>query len=194
MEPDEDSSADGLEGRAENDITVRLDRDLYRYIRFLEATKIIGCKEDALLAALRIFKRLNMHDWLPSIYRMGDERVLMISQGMLHDIFTSISESKLYDIARMTALKRKVIKPYDPELDLNEPDNWGVILNGLENMGWGKFTQDGEEIMAEYLVVPIAFLKGYLETLFQAEFSIHQTREGDIYVLSRERSKAEVWR
>jgi len=173
---------------------VRLDRDLYRYIRFLEATKIIGRKEDALLAALRIFKRLNMHDWLPSIYRMGDERVLMISQGMLHDIFTSISESKLYDIARMTALKRKVIKPYDPELDLNEPDNWGVILNGLENMGWGKFTQEDEEIMAEYLVVPIAFLKGYLETLFQAEFSVHQTREGDIYVLSRERSKAEVWR
>jgi hypothetical protein len=194
MEPDEDSAGDGFQGRAENDITVRLDRDLYRYIRFLEATKIIGRKEDALLAALRIFKRLNMHDWLPSIYRMGDERVLMISQGMLHDIFTSISESKLYDIARMTALKRKVIKPYDPELDLNEPDNWGVILNGLENMGWGKFTQEGEEIMAEYLVVPIAFLKGYLETLFQAEFSVHQTREGDIYVLSRERSKAEVWR
>jgi hypothetical protein len=180
--------------KEDNNITINLDRDLYRYITFLETINVIGHKEEAILAALRIFKKLNMHDWLPYIYRMGNERILMIGHGMLHDIFTSMSESTLYDVARVTALKRKVLKPYDPDLDLNQPSNWGVTLNELENMGWGKFTLSGEEIMIEYLGVPIVFLRGYLETLFQVEFSVYQTREGDIYVLSRERSKSEVWR
>jgi len=146
------------------------------------------------LSALRIFKKLNMHDWMPYVYRLNDERVLMIGRGMLHDIFTSMSEAKLYDVARLTALKRRVINPIDPQLDLGEAANWGVILNGLENMGWGKFTQEDDEVMVEYLGVPIVFLKGYLETLFQVEFRIHQAMDGEVYILIRERTKHEVWR
>jgi hypothetical protein len=105
-----------------------------------------------------------------------------------------LSEPGLYDIARMTALKRKVINPIDPDLDLKEPNNWDVIFNELENMGWGKFTRDGEEIMIEFLGVPIAFLKGYVETLFQVVFKIHQMRSGEVYVLSKEKDRTEIWR
>ncbi len=176
------------------ELTIPLDGDLSRYLEFLQKTKLIRQKEEAVLSALRIFKKLNMHDWMPYVYRLNDERVLMIGRGMLHDIFTSMSETKLYDIARLTALKRRVINPMDPQLDLGEAANWGVILNELENMGWGKFTQEGDEVMVEYLGVPIIFLKGYLETLFQVEFRIHQTMDGEVYILIRERTKPEVWR
>jgi hypothetical protein len=182
---------DPREGSEE--ITVPLDDDLRRYLGFLERTKLIRNKEEAVLSAIRIFKKLNMHDWLPYVYRLNDERVLMIGSGMLHDIFTSISETKLYDVARLTALKRRVINPMDPQLDLSEPNNWGVILGGLENMGWGKFTREGDEVMVEFLGVPVVFLKGYLETLFQVEFRVHQAMDGEVYVLSRERKRPEVW-
>ena len=176
------------------EIVIPLDDDLDRYFKFLERIKLVRQREDAALAALRIYKKLNMHDWLPYVYRSGSERLIIMGQGMLHDIFTSVSEPKLYDIARITALKRKVINPIDPDLDLKETDNWDVIFNDLENMGWGKFTRDGDEVMIEFLGVPIAFLKGYVETLFQVEFKIHQSKSGEVYVLSKEKEKTEIWR
>lgn len=195
MQPDKKQEPKGRrKEQPKKEITIPLDDDLDRYFKFLEKIKLVKQKEDAALAALRIYKKLNMHDWLPYVYRSGNERLIILGQGMLHDIFTSLSEPGLYDIARMTALKRKVINPIDPDLDLKEPDNWDVIFNELENMGWGKFTRDGEEIMIEFLGVPIAFLKGYVETLFQVVFKIHQMRSGEVYVLSKEKDRTEIWR
>ena len=195
MQPDKLSEPDGKGGKKPlKEIIIPLDDDLDRYFKFLERNKLVRQREDAALAALRIYKKLNMHDWLPYVYRSGSERLIIMGQGMLHDIFTSVSEPRLYDIARITALKRKVINPIDPDLDLKEPDNWDVIFNDLENMGWGKFTRDGDEVMIEFLGVPIAFLKGYVETLFQVEFKIHQSKSGEVYVLSKEKDKAEIWR
>ncbi|TEU10804.1 hypothetical protein E3J20_03845 [Candidatus Bathyarchaeota archaeon] len=195
MQPDKKQEPKGRrKEQPRKEITIPLDDDLDRYFKFLEKIKLVKQKEDAALAALRIYKKLNMHDWLPYVYRSGNERLIILGQGMLHDIFTSLSEPGLYDIARMTALKRKVINPIDPDLDLKEPDNWDVIFNELENMGWGKFTRDGEEIMIEFLGVPIAFLKGYVETLFQVVFKIHQMRSGEVYVLSKEKDRTEIWR
>jgi len=195
LQPDKLSEPDGKGGKKPlKEIVIPLDDDLDRYFKFLERIKLVRQREDAALAALRIYKKLNMHDWLPYVYRSGSERLIIMGQGMLHDIFTSVSEPKLYDIARITALKRKVINPIDPDLDLKEPDNWDVIFNDLENMGWGKFTRDGDEVMIEFLGVPIAFLKGYVETLFQVEFKIHQSKSGEVYVLSKEKDKTEIWR
>ncbi len=195
MQPDKKQEPMGRrKEQPRKEITIPLDDDLDRYFKFLEKIKLVKQKEDAALAALRIYKKLNMHDWLPYVYRSGNERLIILGQGMLHDIFSSLSEPGLYDIARMTALKRKVINPIDPDLDLKEPNNWDVIFNELENMGWGKFTRDGEEIMIEFLGVPIAFLKGYVETLFQVVFKIHQMRSGEVYVLSKEKDRTEIWR
>jgi len=195
LQPDKKQEPKGRrKEQPKKEITIPLDDDLDRYFKFLEKIKLVKQKEDAALAALRIYKKLNMHDWLPYVYRSGNERLIILGQGMLHDIFSSLSEPGLYDIARMTALKRKVINPIDPDLDLKEPDNWDVIFNELENMGWGKFTRDGEEIMIEFLGVPIAFLKGYVETLFQVVFKIHQMRSGEVYVLSKEKDRTEIWR
>ena len=195
MQPDKKQEPKGRrKEQPRKEITIPLDDDLDRYFKFLERIKLVKQKEDAALAALRIYKKLNMHDWLPYVYRSGNERLIILGQGMLHDIFSSLSEPGLYDIARMTALKRKVINPVDPDLDLKEPNNWDVIFNELENMGWGKFTRDGEEIMIEFLGVPIAFLKGYVETLFQVVFKIHQMRSGEVYVLSKEKDRTEIWR
>jgi hypothetical protein len=193
LEPDR-AQEPKSEGKPKKEITIPLDDDLDRYFKFLERIKLVRQREDAALAALRIYKKLNMHDWLPYVYRSGSERLIIMGQGMLHDLFTSVSEPRLYDIARITALKRKVINPVDPDLDLKEPDNWDVIFNELENMGWGKFTRDGDEAMIEFLGVPIAFLRGYLETLFQVEFKVHQTKSGEVYVLTKEKDKYEVWR
>lgn len=170
-----------------------IDDDLFRYLNLLEKFKLIRCKEEAVIAAIRIFKKLNMQDWLPYVYRAGSERVLLVGQGLLYDIFSAMTETKLYDVARLSALKRKMLKPFDPELDLTEPENWDVMLNELQNFGWGKFTREGEEIMVEFLAVPIVFLRGYLEALFQVKFKPHKTKMEDVYVLSREQDQSAVW-
>lgn len=175
------------------EMRLALDDDLYRYLSLLEKMKFIQSKEEAVVAAIRIFKKLNMHDWLPYIYRISSERVLIMGQGMLYDVFSSMSETELYNIARLSALKRKVLVPFDPELDLTETENWDVILNEIQDFGWGKMSREGEEIMVEYLGVPLVFLKGYLEALFRVSFRIHVTKMKDIYVLSKEQDQDEVW-
>lgn len=189
--PYESDSDEG--GSTQKELRIFIDDDLYRYLGLLETFKLIKCKEEAVIAAIRIFKKLNMQDWLPFVYRVGQERVLLVGQGMLYDIFSSISEAKLYDVARISALKRKMLKPFDTELDLTLPENWDVVLNELENFGWGKFTRDGDEIMVEFLAVPLIFLRGYLEALFRVVFSAHDTRMKDVYALKRERDEREVW-
>ena len=144
MSPNFDVSGDA--GSGGDDFTVRLDDELKRYLTFLENSRLIRDKEEAVLAALRIFKKLNKHEWLQYVYRLGDQRILMVSHGMLNDIFTSVSETKLYDIARMSALKRRIVDPFDPELNLSKPSNWGVVLNELENLGWEKFSSSARRI------------------------------------------------
>ncbi|RLG96540.1 hypothetical protein DRO27_02095 [Candidatus Bathyarchaeota archaeon] len=176
------------------EFTVHLDEDLKKYLLFLESSRMIKDREEAVLAALRIYKKLNMHEWLQYVYRLGDQRILIVSHRMLNDIFTSVSEAQLYEIARMSALKRRLIDPFDPELDLSEPSNWGVILNELENLGWAKFSSNGGEMIVEFLGVPIAFLTGYLETLFQAEFSVAPALDEGVYVLTLKGERREVWR
>lgn len=176
------------------EFTVHLDEDLRKYLAFLESSRMIKDREEAVLAALRIYKKLNMHEWLQYVYRLGDQRILIVSHRMLNDIFTSVSEAQLYEIARMSALKRRLIDPFDPELDLSEPSNWGVILNELENLGWAKFSSNGGEMIVEFLGVPIAFLTGYLETLFQAEFSVAPALDEGVYVLTLKGERREVWR
>ena len=178
----------------ENDLHIILDDDLSQYLAFLQKMHIIKNREEAVFTALRIYKKLNMHDWLPYVYRTSDERILLIGQGMLRDLFTSISSKKLYNVAKMAALKRRLLNPTDENLDLSEPSNWGVILNELENMGWGKFTWKGEEVMVEFLGVPLEYLKGYLENLFLIDFGVHTAKDGDMFLLKRLRKKAEVWR
>lgn len=176
------------------ELCISLDDELYKYLSLLERFKLIQCKEEAVIAAIRIFKKLNMQDWLPYIYRVGTERVFIVGQRLLHDIFNAMSETQLYDVARVSALKRRILKPFDPELDLLEALNWDVILNELEDFGWGKFTRKGDEIMVEFLGVPIIFLKGYLETLFQVEFRTQKTKMADVYILSKVKNKTEIWR
>lgn len=43
-----------------NELRVQLDDDLYRYLSLLEKFKLVRCKEEAVIAAIRIFKKLNM--------------------------------------------------------------------------------------------------------------------------------------
>lgn len=167
----------------DNELTIELDDDLRRYLSFLERIKHIKNKEEAVLAALRIYKKLNMHDWLPYVYRSGTERLLIVDHGTFNDILSTMSESRLYDVARATALKRKVLRSADPNMGLTSVDNWGIILSELENLGWGRFTRDGSEIVVEFLGVPLTFLRGYLESLFRVEFQTHVVRGGELIIL-----------
>ncbi len=167
----------------QSNLSIELDEDLRRYLNFLVGIKHIGSGEEAALAALRIFKKLNMHTWLPYVYQNGSERLLIVGHGLFNDVLSTMQSSKLYAVARATALNRKVFYSVDPELDLSRVDNWGVVLNELENYGWGKFTRDGEEVKVEYLGVPVIFLKGFLESLFGVVFQVHQVRSGEMIVL-----------
>ena len=84
MQPDKLSEPDGKGGKKPlKEIIIPIDDDLDRYFKFLERIKLVRQREDAALAALRIYKKLNMHDWLPYVYRSGSERLIIMGQGML---------------------------------------------------------------------------------------------------------------
>lgn len=169
---------------SKNDLTIKLDPTLRRYLDYLVRIRHIENSEEAALAALRIFKKLSMHQWLPYIYRNNTGRLLIIGQGVFNDILSAVPESKMYDVAKLAGMNRKVLYSYDPELDFDRVDNWGIILQEMEDYGWGKFTQEQNEILIEYLGVPLQFLHGFLEGIFGTEFNIKHGKWGELVVLS----------
>ncbi len=180
-----------VKSRRKREINIELDSDLYNYIAFLEKIKRVKKKEDAVIIALKIFKKLNLQDWYPNVYRSGQERILMMSQGMVRDLFSSFSVPQLTKLSRLIARNRITLDTFDTQLDLNDPENWGVILKEMENYGWGSFTQKNGDVRVEQLGLPIIFIKCYLETLFKARFSIEALNDENIYILKIDRNKEE---
>jgi len=131
------------------EVTVEVDDDLYNYLEFLERTRYIKNKSQAIHKALLLFRSLSMHDWLPDIYRIGENRVIIMDKGMLLDLFESLTENEIYRAGSMTALKRKVLNPEFRDINLTKKANWSLVLNELQNLGWGTFEKVEDEIKIE---------------------------------------------
>ena len=175
------------------EITIQVDDDLYNYLEFLERTRYIKNKDQALTKALGFFKKLSMHDWLPDIYRIGENRVIVMDRGMLLDLFESLTEYETYKAGSMTAIKRKVLKSEFRDLNLTKKANWPLILKELENLGWGKFERVEEEIMVENSALPPEYLRGYLETMFKVHLTEHKTSIHDLIIFKVVDEKYENW-
>jgi hypothetical protein len=174
--------------------TVELEDDTYNYLEFLERTRFIKSKEEAVSKALIIIKKLSMHDWLPEIYRIGDSRIIIMDRGMLLDIFELLTEFETYRAGQLTALKRKVLKPEFRDIDLTKRRNWLIVLKELENLGWGVFSRVGNEIKVEQCAVPTGYLRGYLETMFKVELEEHLTKVEGLTIFIAGESKLDAWR
>lgn len=160
-------------------LTIYLDKSLYNYLSFLEKIRRIEDKEEAVISAIRIFKKLNMQDWFPTVYRIGQERVIIAPTGIIQDLLSTMDEKTLYDTSKMIAINRKSLDFFDHELDLHNHKNWDVILNEMENFGWGQFELNNSNILVKQSVFPKIFIKGYLETLFHVQFKIFENIERD---------------
>ncbi|MBN2334973.1 hypothetical protein JXL21_05395 [Candidatus Bathyarchaeota archaeon] len=172
---------------------VEIDDDLYNYLEFLERTRYIKNKNEALQKALLLFRKLSMHDWLPDVYRIGENRVIIMDRGMLLDLFESLTEFETYRAGSMTALKRKVLRPEFRDINLTRKGNWPLVLNELQNMGWGNFEKVEDEIKVENSAVPSPYLRGYLETMFKVSLEEHHTNIKDLIVFRVTQSKGEAW-
>lgn len=175
------------------EVQIEIDDDLYNYLEFLERTRYIKNKNEALHKALLLFKRLSMHDWLPDIYRIGEQRIIIIDRGMLLDLFETLTEFEIYRTGSMTALKRKVLKPEFRDINLTHKGNWPLVLNELQNMGWGNFERVENEIKVEYLAVPSSYLRGYLDTMFKITLEEHHTNIKELLIFKVTKPKQDVW-
>ena len=175
------------------EFTFEIDDDLFNYLEFLERTRYIKNKSEALHKALILFRKLSMHDWLPDVYRIGDNRVIIMDRGMLLDLFESLTEFETYRAGSMTALKRKVLKPEFRDINLTKKANWPLVLNELQNLGWGNFEKVEDEIKIENAAVPLLYLKGYLETMFKVSLEEHTTNIKDLIVFKVTKPKGEAW-
>ncbi len=174
--------------------TVELEDDTYNYLEFLERTRFIKSKDEAVRKALILFKKLSMHDWLPDIYRIGESRIILMDRGMLLDIFELLTEFETYRAGQLTALKRKVLKLEFRDIDLTKRRNWPIVLKELENLGWGVFSKVGDEIKVEHCAVPTGYLRGYLETMFKVELEEHHTKVEGLTVFIAGERKLDAWR
>jgi len=175
-------------------LEIDLEDDVYDFLDFLERTRFIKSKDEAVRKALLLFKKLSMHDWLPDIYRIGNNRVIIMDRGMLLDIFELLSEPEIHRAGHLTALKRKVLKPEFREINLTRQANWMIVLKELENLGWGVFSKVGNEIKVEHSAVPTPYLRGYLETMFNVELEEHRTKIEGLTVFIATRPKVDAWR
>jgi hypothetical protein len=171
-------------------ITVNISDDLYKYISFLEKTHFARSKEEAVSTALEFYRRLSLHDWLPYTYRMGGGRVLIMDSTMLADLFHALTNRQIYNAARATAFKRKIVNPFFKDVDFSRPRNWSLVLKELEIMGWGKFRRFRNEIRVEFSVIPIPYLLGYFETMFGFEFKLHPSKIPNITVFIADKKKS----
>ena len=173
--------------------TAHIDDDLFNYLEFLERTRYIKNKEEAIRKALLLFKKLSMHDWLPDLYRIGNSRIILMDRGMLLDVFELLTEPEIYRAGHLTAIKRKVLKPEFRDINLTKQANWPLVLKELENLGWGKFEKISDEIKVENSAVPSQYLRGYLETLFKVELIEHHTKIEGLVVFKVGRDKVDTW-
>jgi hypothetical protein len=151
-------------------VTFAISDDLYHYLSFLEKSRFVKDKKEALTTALEFYKRLAMHDWLPFAYRMGGGRVMLIDTTMVLDFFHLLTNQEILNAARTSALKRKVTNPFFKDVDFSNPKNWSIVLREMEIMGWGKLTRVRNEIQVESTVLPVFYLKGYFEGMFGRQF------------------------
>lgn len=170
-------------------MSVNISDDLYKYISFLEKTHFVKSKEEVVSTALEYYRRLALHDWLPYTYRMGGGRVLLMDSTMLADLFHALSNREIYDAARATAFKRKIINQFFKDVDFSSPKNWSLVLKELEIMGWGKFKRFRNEIRVEFCVIPIPYLLGYFETMFGFKFKFHPSKIPNVIVLIADKKK-----
>ena len=176
------------------EFNIKLDDDTYNYLEFLERMRFIRNKDEAVNKALILFKKLSMHDWLPDIYRIGDTRIILMDRGMLLDVFELLTENETYRAGHVTALKRKVMKPEYRNIDLTKKSNWLIVLKEMENLGWGVFTREDNEIKVEHSALPTNYLKGYMETMFKVELEEHHTKiDGLVVFIAGDRIK-DAWR
>lgn len=175
-------------------LNVKISDNLYNYLSFLEKTKFIKSKEEAVDKALRFFRRLAIHNWLPNVYRIDGDRVVLIERGMFLDILEAMTEDQIYNVGRISALKRKVMKPDLRGVNLSRPTNWDIVLKELQNLGWGKFTRVENEIKVEYCAVHTLYLRGYLEMMFRVELKEHKTEIPGLVVFIAGEPKMEAWR
>ena len=175
------------------EVTVDIDEDLFNYLEFLERTRYIKNKNEAMHTALLLYKKLSMHDWLPDVYRIGEHRVVLMDQGMLLDVFESLSEHEIHRVGSMTALKRKVLKPEFRDINLTNKGNWPLVFNELRNLGWGSFERVEDEIKIEGSAVPSAYLRGYLETLFKVDLEEHHTKVEGLIIFKIKKPRHDAW-
>ncbi len=171
------------------EVVVKVSDDLYNYLTFLEKSRFIKSKEEALSTALEYYKRLAIHDWLPYVYRMGGGRVVIIDVMVLSELFHALSNREIQSAAKAFALKRKLTNPLFTDLDFSQADNWPVVLRELEIMGWGKFSRVKGEIKAESCPFPAPYLRGYLEGMFGFTFERYPSKIPNVNVfMAKERT------
>ena len=158
------------------EVTIEISDDLYKYLTFLEKSQFIRSKEEALSTALEFYKRLSMHDWLPYTYRMGGGRVALMDTSMVADLFHGLSNREIFDAAKASALKRKLMNPFFRDVDFTDPQNWPVVLRELEIMGWGRFSKFRSEVKVEFCPLPPPYLQGYFEGMFGFRFEKHPSK------------------
>lgn len=172
------------------ELKIKIPEDLYKYLVFLEKQCFIESIDKAVISAFEVYKMFSMHEWLPYIYRMGGRRVVLMDTGAVKDLLQVFGSQRMRVIARLTAIKRKMMDPMFDGVDFSKTDNWGIVLKELETLGWGKFTQVKNEVKIEFCALPLPYVMGYLEGMFNVRFKVHYTKIPETVVLIGYRRKS----
>jgi len=173
------------------EVTFTISDDLYRYLSFLEKSRYIKNKEEAISTALEFYKMLAMHDWLPFTYRMGGGRTMLMDTTMILDFFHLLTNQEILNAARTSALKRKVTNPFFKDIDFSLQGNWSIVLREMEIMGWGKFSRVENKIKVESCILPAHYLRGYFEGMFGQQFSYAPSKTLNVMVFVGSKKKKE---
>jgi hypothetical protein len=167
-------------------LTITIPKEMDRYLKFLEKSRFIKNRQQAILTSLELFKKLSMHEWLPYIYKVGGFRTALVDISFLLEIFQLLSDAELFALGRKLGIRKKTENPIrkkteNPiyaEIDTRLVDNWPIVLKDLEILGWGKFELFKNEIKIEFGCMPIPFILGLFNGLFDTPFTPHYTKIG----------------
>jgi hypothetical protein len=170
-------------------IVAEIPEDINNYLSFLVEQKFISSKSQALNTAIKMFKALSMHEWRPAIYKINGSRIVLIEASILNDFMQKLSSKELKRIARLTAIRKRLMNPDFKDYDPSNPESWDLILNELEAMGWGSFKHIDDEIRIEFCAVPLVYIIEYLEVMFDVVFEVFKTKSKDIAILKVRRRR-----
>jgi len=164
--------------------TFDIPKNLLAFIDELVDSRVIRNRREIVIRALENSVKFQMQKWNGPLIFIHGVRQAVISSGCMKELIDGISEKGLYEAGRRMGMTLRDSALISHRLDVTLPENHKAAVKLLEDLGWGIFKINDNQIIITDTFLPSALIHGYLETALSLDLKRVDTTE-DIRVFEK---------